>query len=207
MWNTLFTLLLRDILLPKTFHNSALRSRFFLFVCLALFRLRIFSSIFSIFSLSVRHMCLLLFTCTVMSQLFATPWTVSPPVSCVHGDSPGKNTAVGCHALLRGIFLTQRWNSHLLRLLHCRRILYYWVKRDHVYVKPTLIMKTHNWRKAKMEKPKQAFIFYQLIIRKKTLHFNLPSFIFSIKFSLKNDCFPEFCCFLSNFNITVFLNS
>ena len=166
MWNTLFTLLLRDILLPKTFHNSALRSRFFLFVCLALFRLRIFSSIFSIFSLSVRHMCLLLFTCTVMSQLFATPWTVSPPVSCVHGDSPGKNTAVGCHALLQGIFLTQRWNSHLLRLLHCRRILYHWVKRDHVYVKPTLIMKTHNWRKAKMEKPKQAFIFYQLIIRK-----------------------------------------
>ena len=56
MWNTLLTLLLRDILLPKTFHNSALRSRFFLFVCLALFRLRIFSSIFSIFSLSVRHM-------------------------------------------------------------------------------------------------------------------------------------------------------
>ena len=28
--------------------------------------------------------------------------------------SPGKNTGVGCHALLQGIFLTQGSNSHLL---------------------------------------------------------------------------------------------
>ena len=31
----------------------------------------------------------------------------SPPGSSVHGDSPGKNTGVGCHALLQGIFPTQ----------------------------------------------------------------------------------------------------
>ena len=31
----------------------------------------------------------------------------SLPGSCVHGDSPGKNTGVGCHALLQGIFPTQ----------------------------------------------------------------------------------------------------
>ena len=31
----------------------------------------------------------------------------SPPGSSVRRDSPGKNTAVGCHALLQGIFLTQ----------------------------------------------------------------------------------------------------
>ena len=30
----------------------------------------------------------------------------SRPGSSVHGDSPGKNTGVGCHALLQGIFLT-----------------------------------------------------------------------------------------------------
>ena len=30
----------------------------------------------------------------------------SPPGSSVHGDSPGKNTGVGCHALLQGISLT-----------------------------------------------------------------------------------------------------
>ena len=33
-------------------------------------------------------------------------------------DSPGKNTGVGCHALLQGIFLTQEWDPHLLCLLH-----------------------------------------------------------------------------------------
>jgi len=29
-------------------------------------------------------------------------------------DSLGKNTGVGCHALLQGIFLTQGWNLHLM---------------------------------------------------------------------------------------------
>ena len=33
-------------------------------------------------------------------------------------DSPGKNTGVGCHALLQGIFPTQGSNPHLLGLLH-----------------------------------------------------------------------------------------
>ena len=33
-------------------------------------------------------------------------------------DSSGNNTAVGCHALLQGIFLTQGSNPHLLCLLH-----------------------------------------------------------------------------------------
>ena len=32
-------------------------------------------------------------------------------------DSPGKNTGVGCPALLQGIFLTQRWNPPLVCLL------------------------------------------------------------------------------------------
>ena len=33
-------------------------------------------------------------------------------------DSPGKYTEMGCHALLRGIFLIQGSNPHLLHLLH-----------------------------------------------------------------------------------------
>ena len=41
--------------------------------------------------------------------------------SSVHGDSPGKNTRVGCHALLQGIFPTQGWNPGLP---HCKQILY-----------------------------------------------------------------------------------
>ena len=46
------------------------------------------------------------------------PMDCSPPGSSVHGDFPGKNTAVGCHALLQGIFPTQGSNLRLLCLLH-----------------------------------------------------------------------------------------
>ena len=35
------------------------------------------------------------------------PMDCSLPGSSVHGDSPGKNTGVGWHTLLQGIFLTQ----------------------------------------------------------------------------------------------------
>jgi len=45
----------------------------------------------------------------------------SPPDS-VHGDFSGKNTGVGCHALLQGIFPTQEMNSGLP---HGRRIFYH----------------------------------------------------------------------------------
>ena len=45
----------------------------------------------------------------------------SPTGSSVHGDSPGKNTRVGCHALLQGIFPTQGSNPGLP---HCKWILY-----------------------------------------------------------------------------------
>ena len=33
-------------------------------------------------------------------------------------DSQGKNTGVGCHFILQGIFPTQGWNLHFLCLLH-----------------------------------------------------------------------------------------
>ena len=36
-------------------------------------------------------------------------------------NSPGKNTGVGCHFLLQGIFTTQELN---LGLLHCRQMIY-----------------------------------------------------------------------------------
>ena len=45
----------------------------------------------------------------------------SPPGFSVHGDSPGKNTGMGCHVLLQGIFQSQGLNPGLL---HCRWILY-----------------------------------------------------------------------------------
>ena len=46
----------------------------------------------------------------------------SLPGSSVHGNSTGKNTAVGCHAHLQGIFPTQGSKPDLP---HCSQILYH----------------------------------------------------------------------------------
>ena len=50
------------------------------------------------------------------------PWTVAWQAPLFMRDSPGKNTGVGFHVLLQGIFPTQGSN---LGLLHCRQILYH----------------------------------------------------------------------------------
>ena len=53
------------------------------------------------------------------------PMDDSPPDSSCPWNFPGKNTGVGCHFLLQGIFLTQGSNLHLLYILHCRQVLYH----------------------------------------------------------------------------------
>ena len=60
--------------------------------------------------------------CEVLSgfshvQLFVTLWLQPAKLLCPW-DSPGKNTGVGCHAPLQGIFHTQGWNLSLLCLPH-----------------------------------------------------------------------------------------
>ena len=55
------------------------------------------------------------------------PLDWSPPGSSVHGDSSGKNTGLGSHSLLQGIFLTQGLNPSIL---YCRQILSSWVTRE-----------------------------------------------------------------------------
>ena len=47
--------------------------------------------------------CLVAQSCPILCN----PMNCSPPDSSAHGDSPGKNTGVGCHALLQGIFPTE----------------------------------------------------------------------------------------------------
>ena len=54
-------------------------------------------------------------------QTLCSPIDGSPLDSSVHGESPDKNTGVGCHALLHGIFLAQGLNPDLP---HCRWVLY-----------------------------------------------------------------------------------
>ena len=61
----------------------------------------------------------------LVSQLSPTLWDphgLQPMRLLCPWDSPGKNTGVGCHFLLQGIFQIQGSN---LGLLHCRQILYH----------------------------------------------------------------------------------
>ena len=46
----------------------------------------------------------LMFSRSVMSDSLQPHGQHSPPGSCVHGDSPGKNIGVACHALIQGDF-------------------------------------------------------------------------------------------------------
>ena len=52
-------------------------------------------------------LCAVLCLIAQSSLTLYDPMDYSPPGSSVHGDSPGKNTVVGCYALLQGIFPTQ----------------------------------------------------------------------------------------------------
>ena len=69
----------------------------------------------------VCYSCAVLCLVTQSCPTLCHPVDCSSPGSSVHGDSPGKNTGVGGHALLQGIFLTQGLNPGLP---HCMWILY-----------------------------------------------------------------------------------
>ena len=66
--------------------------------------------------------------CAQLLQSCLTLWSHGPEPSRLLSlwDFPSKNTRVRCYALLQGIFSTQGLDTHLWRLLHCRRILYCW---------------------------------------------------------------------------------
>ena len=65
--------------------------------------------------------CAVLCLVTLSSLTLCDPMDCSLPGSSVRGDSPGKNTGVGCHALLQEIFPTRGSNPGLP---HSRQILY-----------------------------------------------------------------------------------
>ena len=64
-----------------------------------------------------------------MSDSFL-PHELQPAVFRCPWNFPGKNTGVGCHFLLPGLFLTQGSN---LGLLHCRQTLYHLSHLSHLY--------------------------------------------------------------------------
>ena len=51
-------------------------------------------------------LCFSVLLSLVTQSCLSDPMDCSPPGSSIHGDSSGKNTGVGCHALLQGIFPT-----------------------------------------------------------------------------------------------------
>ena len=73
------------------------------------------------------HVCMP--SCINCVWFFATLWTIAHQVP--PWDSPGKNTGVGCYALLQGIFLTQESN-----LVSCiaGRFFTIWATRESPYV-------------------------------------------------------------------------
>ena len=61
------------------------------------------TSVLKVFACSATQSCLTLQSHGLQPAKLLWPW-----------DSPGKNTGVGCHFLLQGIFLTQGLNLHVL---------------------------------------------------------------------------------------------
>ena len=72
--------------------------------------------LWALVSSSIKCVCV-----CVRAQLCLTlcdPTDCNPSGCSVHGSFWAKNTGVGCHFLLQGIFLTQGLNLHLSCLLH-----------------------------------------------------------------------------------------
>ena len=63
-------------------------------------------------------MCLITQSCSTLCD----PMECNLPGTSVHGDSSGKNTRMGCHALLQGIFPIQGSNPGIP---YCRWIIYH----------------------------------------------------------------------------------
>ena len=84
----------------------------------------------------------------VAQSLFATHGLGPARLLCPW-NSPGRNTEVGSHSLLRGIFPTQGLN---LGLLHCRQILYHLShQRQAQITKPVSLRYLPRWRILSME--------------------------------------------------------
>ena len=62
-------------------------------------------------------LCACVLKCFSHFQLFVTLWTIAHQALLSSWDSPGKNTGVGCHALLQGILLT--WDQNQVSCISC----------------------------------------------------------------------------------------
>ena len=80
---------------------------------------------------------------------FLWPYGLQPTRLLCLWNFPGKNTGVGCHFLLQGIFPTKGSNPCLLSLLHCRQIHYCWASGEaqivlYVYPNELSLKRSHR---------------------------------------------------------------
>ena len=94
-------------------------------------------------------------SCSVVSDFLWPPWTIARQAPSLW-DSSAKNTGVGCHSLLQGIFLTQGSN---LGLLHCRRFFTNWTTRE---VHPSMDMGSQYFVKWKTQVIKECDLIFVL---------------------------------------------
>ena len=108
--------------------------------------------------------------CCLVAQSWPTlcdPMDCSPQGSSVHGDSPGKNTGVGCHALLQGS-VQPRARTHIScigRQVFLLLFLYHWAPEE-----PTVkwLLKVVN---ISIISHNPFFLFFLLVVR--TLKYTL----------------------------------
>ena len=74
------------------------------------------------------------------------PMDCSLPGSLCAWNFPDKNTEVGCHVLLQGIFSTQGWNWGLP---HCRQILYLLSHITYLAVRGSSLEDSESWPEEK----------------------------------------------------------
>ena len=79
------------------------------------------------------YMCVCVYACMLTRSDSLQPHGMQPTRFLCPWDFPSKYW-VGCHFLLQGIFLTQGSNPCLLRLLHCRWILYHCITGEKVCI-------------------------------------------------------------------------
>ena len=82
---------------------------------------------------AVQVLCLVTQSCKTLCD----PMDCSLPIFSAHGDSPGKITGVGCHALFQGILPTQEPNWGLLH--------YRWIPYQLSYRQAPAVQETKIW--------------------------------------------------------------
>ena len=79
---------------------------------------------YSKYNVACVYVCVCTHTHSLAVSNFLGPHGLQPTRFPCPWDFPGKSSRIVCHFLLQEIFPTQASNMGLLRLLHCRQILY-----------------------------------------------------------------------------------